>query len=502
MTQFFKKTKKIVIRSLLPILASLLIVVAVIYAWDTPDGPPPTLNVPAPINVGPIMQAKEAGLWLAYNPLTPVGLIVEYGNVGIGTSSPQTTLHLQGPSGIPPMILFSSTSPVSAGQFYREDGAKTFHFGEPGDAGQWNFQGGDVAIMEGNLGIGSGPSGAHELFIVGDMRLVPISSPPLVEQGVIYFDDNEDAFKCSEDGATFKNCISGGAGFWEDGGAYIYPSNVGSVFQVANSGDLTVSGTTLNLSGTYFEAESGGKLGIRTTPSGFDITLGGTVDVTSNLRTQGAFIAGDGISGTGGLISINSPSTPAIWFQEGGILRTAMNWDDVDARFEIKPSDDLAVIGPNDSTGVISFVKGEDTAVGGEPGLNVGIGTTNPLNWVVLDVVGDSFDYSGLRILGVPPRLIFQTVGEDEHWQNWQSSPSGDLHWEYCNTETCDWTMAHDPGGYLAIRGNLNVGGGVVEILGPSATAGCLKIRDTDDAGWTYCTTLNGTLSCNTTGCP
>ncbi|MFC1629931.1 hypothetical protein ACFL06_00130 [Patescibacteria group bacterium] len=58
MTQFLKKTKKLVISSFLPILASLLIVVAGIYAWDTPDDTPPDANVPAPINVGSVDQFK------------------------------------------------------------------------------------------------------------------------------------------------------------------------------------------------------------------------------------------------------------------------------------------------------------------------------------------------------------------------------------------------------------------------------------------------------------
>ena len=43
------------------------------------------------------------------------------------------------------------------------------------------------------------------------------------------------------------------------------------------------------------------------------------------------------------------------------------------------------------------------------------------------------------------------------------------------------------------------VGTGIIEIDG--TTGGCLKIQDTDGLGFTYCTTLNGTLSCSTTPC-
>lgn len=42
-------------------------------------------------------------------------------------------------------------------------------------------------------------------------------------------------------------------------------------------------------------------------------------------------------------------------------------------------------------------------------------------------------------------------------------------------------------------------GRGIIEIDG--STGGCLKIRDTDDAGFTYCTALNGLLSCGTGAC-
>ncbi len=40
---------------------------------------------------------------------------------------------------------------------------------------------------------------------------------------------------------------------------------------------------------------------------------------------------------------------------------------------------------------------------------------------------------------------------------------------------------------------------GTVEIDGNAGA--CLKLRDRDDAGWTYCTALNGRLSCSTTPC-
>jgi hypothetical protein len=43
--------------------------------------------------------------------------------------------------------------------------------------------------------------------------------------------------------------------------------------------------------------------------------------------------------------------------------------------------------------------------------------------------------------------------------------------------------------------------GGSLSIGDGTSQAGCLKIRDSDNDGWTYCSALNGTLSCGTTAC-
>ncbi len=42
-------------------------------------------------------------------------------------------------------------------------------------------------------------------------------------------------------------------------------------------------------------------------------------------------------------------------------------------------------------------------------------------------------------------------------------------------------------------------GRGVIEIDGDSG--GCIKLQDTDNAGFTYCTALDGTLTCSSTSC-
>ncbi len=47
--------------------------------------------------------------------------------------------------------------------------------------------------------------------------------------------------------------------------------------------------------------------------------------------------------------------------------------------------------------------------------------------------------------------------------------------------------------------GDEGTGRGIMTLDG--STGGCLKIRDTDDAGWTYCVVLNGTMTCSTSAC-
>jgi hypothetical protein len=66
-----------------------------VFAWTEPSQAPPQGNVPTPINVGPQGQAKQGGLILNTGG-APTGLIVQYGNVGIGTTNPTQKLDVAG----------------------------------------------------------------------------------------------------------------------------------------------------------------------------------------------------------------------------------------------------------------------------------------------------------------------------------------------------------------------------------------------------------------------
>jgi hypothetical protein len=65
-----------------------------VFAWTEPSQTPPSGNVYAPINVGPDGQTKEGGILVANNSGVTYGLIVRYGTVGIGTTTPDTNYKL------------------------------------------------------------------------------------------------------------------------------------------------------------------------------------------------------------------------------------------------------------------------------------------------------------------------------------------------------------------------------------------------------------------------
>lgn len=65
-------------------------------AWTEPAAAPPGGNVPGPLTVGPEGQQKEGNLILNTNGIAQNGLLVLYGEVGIGTINPRAKLHVNG----------------------------------------------------------------------------------------------------------------------------------------------------------------------------------------------------------------------------------------------------------------------------------------------------------------------------------------------------------------------------------------------------------------------
>jgi len=77
------------------VLAMVFLIGYFVFAWQEPEADPPDANVPAPLNVSLTAQSKEGALVLATNLGVTTGLIVRYGNVGIGTTGPAGKLHVR-----------------------------------------------------------------------------------------------------------------------------------------------------------------------------------------------------------------------------------------------------------------------------------------------------------------------------------------------------------------------------------------------------------------------
>ncbi len=77
------------------LLVMTFLVVNLVWGFTEPSASPPNSNVPAPLNVGSSGQSKSGGLILNTGGATN-GLLVDQGNVGIGTQNPTQKLDVAG----------------------------------------------------------------------------------------------------------------------------------------------------------------------------------------------------------------------------------------------------------------------------------------------------------------------------------------------------------------------------------------------------------------------
>jgi len=155
-----EKTQKFILLTV-GVFAMSLVIGYLVLAWSEPSQNPPQGNVPAPLNVGPQGQAKAGGLILNTGG-APTGLIVRYGNVGIGTTAPSTKLHVVG---------WTRVGGVYAGDTIQFETQNGFHRIAFNNLRFWDWDtGGDmVTFNNGNVGIGT-TAPAYKLDIAGDVR--------------------------------------------------------------------------------------------------------------------------------------------------------------------------------------------------------------------------------------------------------------------------------------------------------------------------------------------
>jgi hypothetical protein len=91
-----KKFSLLLIFSIILTLGLSISIGSLLAAWTAPFSDPPDGNISAPINVSSTGQAKQSGLILNTGNWTANGLIVQYGNVGIGITNPANKLDISG----------------------------------------------------------------------------------------------------------------------------------------------------------------------------------------------------------------------------------------------------------------------------------------------------------------------------------------------------------------------------------------------------------------------
>ena len=145
--------KKILSQSVLAA-GSLVLLLAGAYVfadWTPPVQAPPacTSGSPGcdnPIHVGLAGQVKDGGLTVGANSGVLNGLIVRFGNVGIGTAGPNTTLDINGAFSVRGMAL-PLVSPAGQGRIYFDSTSNTFKVSENG-GGYVNLVGGGGGGVE------------------------------------------------------------------------------------------------------------------------------------------------------------------------------------------------------------------------------------------------------------------------------------------------------------------------------------------------------------------
>ena len=108
-----KKVSSKIVALVFGIIVICFAVAVYVSAWTEPGVAPPGDNVPAPLNASSEAQQKIGGLLLNTGGF-PNGLIVDQGNVGIGTPDPSAKLEISGVAGVDGIMFPDGTLQTTA----------------------------------------------------------------------------------------------------------------------------------------------------------------------------------------------------------------------------------------------------------------------------------------------------------------------------------------------------------------------------------------------------
>ncbi|PIR13555.1 hypothetical protein COV49_01745, partial [Candidatus Falkowbacteria bacterium CG11_big_fil_rev_8_21_14_0_20_39_10] len=213
----FRKKQFLIFTISLVVVVSLSITFqSLLAAWSGPTTDPPDGNVPAPINIGSTGQSKDGGLILNHLSGTTHGLIVENGNVGIGTTGPSDPLHVAGIVRINDGLKINSSGFYGTEKLY-VNGTSIFQngitVGYSGDAAPANGM-----IVSGNVGIGT-TTPNRKLYVKSGSA----GFSPSDYQGVVLESDTHQTLSFISPANTQQGIQFGGEAegdahiYWEDG---------------------------------------------------------------------------------------------------------------------------------------------------------------------------------------------------------------------------------------------------------------------------------------------